>query len=130
MAHVRLHDCVCLPGLFADPIPCSCHNQSCCRFHRAQQLFWLRNAIARERGIAAYRAWVPLERIRPAHIPQEKWEQAFAWPPNNQPPDQPLIHRIFGGILFYGFLILFAAILLQAFTGFSVLTLLVELATR
>ena len=26
--------------------------------------FWLRNAIARERGIAAYRAWVPLERIR------------------------------------------------------------------
>ncbi|MEI9803588.1 MAG: hypothetical protein WDN48_02755 [Pseudolabrys sp.] len=28
--------------------------------------FWLRNAIARERGIAAYRAWVPLERIRPA----------------------------------------------------------------
>jgi hypothetical protein len=34
--------------------------------------FWLRNAIARERGIAAYRAWVPLERIRPANIPQEK----------------------------------------------------------
>src|ERR1700675_2661656 len=45
-------------------------------------LFWLRNAIARERGVAAYRAWVPLERIRPAHIPQEKWEQAFAGPAN------------------------------------------------
>jgi hypothetical protein len=29
-------------------------------------LFWLRNAIARERGIEAYRAWVPFERIRPA----------------------------------------------------------------
>ena len=28
--------------------------------------FWLRSAIARERGIAAYRAWLPLERIRPA----------------------------------------------------------------
>ena len=28
--------------------------------------FGLRNTIARERGIAAYRAWVPLERIRPA----------------------------------------------------------------
>ena len=39
--------------------------------------FWLRNAIARERGIAAYRAWVPLERIRPANIPQEKWEETF-----------------------------------------------------
>ena len=34
--------------------------------------FGLRNAIARERGIAAYRAWVPLERIRPVNIPQEK----------------------------------------------------------
>jgi hypothetical protein len=63
-------------------------------------LFWLRNAIARERGIEAYRAWVPLERIRPAHIPQEKWEQAFAWPANNQPPYPPLTHRIFRGILF------------------------------
>jgi hypothetical protein len=87
-------------------------------------LFWLRNAIARERGIEAYRAWVPFERIRPA------WEQAFAWPANNQPPYPPLTHRIFRGILFYGTLILFAAILLQAFTRFSVLTWLVELATR
>ncbi len=41
---------------------------------------WLRNTIAQERGIAAYRAWVPFERIRPAHIPQEKWEESFAWP--------------------------------------------------
>jgi hypothetical protein len=45
----------------------------------------LRNAIARERGIAAYRAWVPFERIRPASIPQERGEQTFAWPANNQP---------------------------------------------
>jgi len=29
--------------------------------------FGLRNAIARDRGIAAYRAWLPLERIRPTH---------------------------------------------------------------
>src|ERR1039458_6838270 len=48
--------------------------------------FGLRNAIARERGIAAYRACVPFERIRPANIPQEKWEEAFAWPANNKPP--------------------------------------------
>jgi hypothetical protein len=33
----------------------------------------LTNAIARERGIAAYRAWLPLERIRPADVPQPAW---------------------------------------------------------
>ena len=33
-------------------------------------MFWLRNAIARERGIIAYRAWVPLENIRPTNIRQ------------------------------------------------------------
>ena len=42
--------------------------------------FWLRNAIARERGIVAYSAWVPFERIRPANIPQGEWEERFAWP--------------------------------------------------
>src|SRR5271169_1499604 len=52
--------------------------------------FGLRNAIARERGIAAYRAWVPFERIRPANVPQEQWEAAFAWPPDNRPPYPPL----------------------------------------
>src|ERR1035437_7661179 len=66
-------------------------------------LFWLRNTIARERGIEAYRAWVPFERIRPAHIPQEKWEQAFAWPANNQPPYPPLTHRIFRGTVLWDF---------------------------
>jgi hypothetical protein len=46
--------------------------------------FGLRNAIARERGIVAYRAWVPFERIRPADIPQDEWEEAYAWPANNK----------------------------------------------
>ena len=46
--------------------------------------FWLRNAIARERGIAAYRAWVPFERIRPVNISQQQWEEAFAWPRQQQ----------------------------------------------
>src|ERR1700690_1942031 len=41
--------------------------------------FWLRTAIARERGIAAYQAWVPFEKIRPPHIPQPVWEETFAW---------------------------------------------------
>jgi len=85
-------------------------------------LFWLRSAIARERGIAAYRAWLPLERIRPAHCSQQEWEQQFAWPPNNQPPYQSLGHRVFRGIVFYGVLVLLVAILLQVFTRFSILT--------
>jgi hypothetical protein len=93
-------------------------------------LFWLRNAIARERGIAAYRAWLPFERIRPAHRAQQDWEQEFAWPPNNQPPYQSLTHRVFRGIVFYGALVLLAAILLQVFTRFSVLTWLFGVPTR
>jgi hypothetical protein len=93
-------------------------------------LFWLRNTIARERGIEAYRAWLPFERIRPEHIPQEKWEQAFAWPANNQPPYPSLTHRMFRGMLLYGILALVGAILLQEFTRFSVLTWLGGLVTR
>jgi hypothetical protein len=89
--------------------------------------FWLRTAIARERGIAAYRAWVPLERIRPANIPQEKWEETFAWPLNNEPPYPPLGQRILRGLMGYVVVILVAAILLQVFTPFPVLTWLREL---
>jgi hypothetical protein len=43
-------------------------------------LFGLRNAIARERGIAAYRAWVPFERIRSASIPQENGKRHLLGP--------------------------------------------------
>ena len=89
--------------------------------------FWLRNAIARERGIAAYRAWVPLERIRPVNIPQEKWEETFAWPANNEPPYPPLAQRILRGLVGYVVVILVAAALLQVFTPFPVLTWLGEL---
>jgi hypothetical protein len=84
--------------------------------------FWLRNTIARERGIAAYRAWVPLERIRPADIPQEKWEEAFAWPADNRPPYPPLARRILHGLLSYAIVILGVAALFQYFTPFPVLT--------
>jgi hypothetical protein len=55
---------------------------------------WLRTMIARERGIAAYRAWLPLERIRPDHISQQEWEATYAWPPGNQPPYPSLAIRI------------------------------------
>src|SRR5262249_12049962 len=91
-------------------------------------LFGLRNTIARERGIAAYRAWVPFERIRPASIPQKRWEEAFAWPANNQPPYAPLAERILRGAISYVVLGLIAAVLLQVFTPFPVLTWLGELA--
>ena len=93
-------------------------------------LFYLRNAIARERGIAAYRAWVPFERIRPVNIPQEKWEETFAWPPDNKPPYPPLAHRILRGMMIYVALILVAVVLLQVFTPFSVLTWLAALTKR
>ena len=92
-----------------------------------RNVFWLRNAIARERGIAAYRAWVPFERIRPANIPQEKWEEAFAWPANNKPPYPPLAQRMLRGVISYVAVVLVAAVLLQVLTPFPVLTWLVEL---
>ena len=82
--------------------------------------FWLRSAIARERGIAAYRAWLPLERIRPAHVPQEKWEETFAWPANNKPPYPPLAHRILRTTISYVIVVVGAAVLLQLFTPFPV----------
>lgn len=84
--------------------------------------FWLRNAIARERGIAAYRAWVPLERIRPANIPQEKWEEAFAWPADNKPPYPPLAQRMLLGVISNMAVVVAAAVLLQVFTPFPVMT--------
>jgi len=85
-------------------------------------LFYLRNAIARERGIAAYRAWVPFERIRPVNVPQEEWEETFAWPANNEPPYPALVHRILQAAISYVVVVLIAAVLLQVFTPFPVLT--------
>ena len=85
-------------------------------------VFGLRNAIARERGIAAYRAWVPFERIRPGNIPQEKWEEQFAWPADNKPPYPPLARRLVRGLISYLTVILGSAVLLQIFTPFPVLS--------
>ena len=92
--------------------------------------FGLRNAIARERGIAAYHAWVPFERIRPVNIPQEKWEETFAWPADNKPPYPPLAQRVLRGVISYVAVILVAAVLLQLFTPFPVLTWLAALTKR
>jgi hypothetical protein len=90
--------------------------------------FWLRNTIARERGIAAYRAWVPFERIRPADIPQQQWEEAFAWPADNRPPYPPLTQRMLLATISNVAVVLGLAVLLQVFTPFPVLTWLGQLA--
>ena len=89
--------------------------------------FWLRNAIARERGIEAYRAWVPFERIRPANVPQEKWEETFAWAANNKPPYLPLWQRTVRGVIGYVLVVPVAAVALQVFTPFPGLVWLSEL---
>jgi hypothetical protein len=91
-------------------------------FAGRSNFLYLRNAIARERGIEAYRAWLPLERIRPTHIPQRDWEETFAWPPDNRPPYPPLRHRIARAVLSYVVLVVIVALLLQFFTPFPVLT--------
>jgi len=85
-------------------------------------VFWLRNAIARERGIAAYRAWVPFEKIRPDDIPQPVWEEKFAWPADNSPPYLPLAQRVIRGIIGYVVVIAAIAAVLQEFTPFPVVT--------
>ena len=91
--------------------------------------FGLRYAIARERGIAAYRAWLPLERIRPRGIPQEQWEEMFAWPADNRPPYPSIAWRAGRALVTYVILVLIVAALLQAFTPFPALIWLGELAS-
>jgi hypothetical protein len=83
---------------------------------------WLRKTIARERGIAAYRAWVPLERIRPSDYPQSVWEEEFAWPAGDRPPYPPLGARIVRSAVGYAAVLAGAAVLLQFFTTYPVLT--------
>ena len=88
----------------------------------SSNFLWLRSTIARERGIAAYRAWLPLERIRPRDITQDKWEETFAWPPGNVAPYPPLLRRIARAVVIYALVFGGAAVLIQLFTPFPVLT--------
>jgi small-conductance mechanosensitive channel len=91
-------------------------------FVGATNLFWLRSTIARERGIAAYQAWEPFERIRPKTIPQQQWEETYAWPADNRPPYPPLPQRLLRGALSVVIVVVAVAVLLQLFTPFPVLT--------
>lgn len=85
-------------------------------------VFWLRNAIAHERGVEAYRAWEPLEKIRPAEVPQDVWEQRFAWPADDRPPYPNVAVRMLYEMASFVLVTLLIAALLQAFTPFPALS--------
>jgi hypothetical protein len=89
---------------------------------------WLRNSVARDRGIEAYRAWEPLDRIRPDNVTPEKWEETYAWPADNKPPYPPLAKRVLREVVSYIAVILILAALLQWLTPFPALSWLVRLA--
>jgi hypothetical protein len=91
---------------------------------------WLRNTIASQRGISAYRAWLPLERIRPDHVSQPEWEERFAWPADNRPPYQPLGRGLLLGAVVYVTGVAMVLILLQIFSPFPVLNWLGAAASR
>jgi hypothetical protein len=84
--------------------------------------FGLRSVIARERGIAAYRAWLPFERIRPSNVSQQEWEEAYAWPADNQPPYPSLWRRIVTALVGYLVLIIITLVVLQIFTPLPAVT--------
>jgi hypothetical protein len=87
-----------------------------------RNLFGIQSAVARERGIVAYRAWLPLEQIRPTHIAQQEWEEKYAWPADGRPPYPPFAQRFIRRIVGTAAGLLIIAVLLQAFTPFPVLT--------
>jgi hypothetical protein len=97
-------------------------------FAGRKNLFGLRNAIARERGIAAYRAWEPFEHIRPREISQSAWEERFAWPADNKPPYPSLWRRVLFETASLVIVVLVIAMLLQVFTPIPALSWLAAAA--
>jgi len=91
-------------------------------FAGRHNVFWLRDTIARERGIAAYRAWEPLEHIRPPDVPQPVWEERFAWPADDEPPYPSLWRRIAFEIASFVLIVLLILVLLQVFTPIPALS--------
>ena len=82
----------------------------------------MRGIIARERGARAYRAWLPLERIRPAHVSQRQWEETYAWPADDKPPYPPFGQRLLRGVAAYVLTLVALATLVQVFTPLPVLS--------
>jgi hypothetical protein len=102
----------------------------CVDFAGRNNVFWLRSAIAKERGIEAYRAWVPLEKIRPAQVRQQEWEETYAWPRDNKPPYPPLPQRMFRTIAAYLAVFFILIVLLQVLTPLPALRWLVDAVKR
>jgi hypothetical protein len=94
----------------------------CVDFAGRHNFLGLRNAIARERGIAAYRAWEPLEHIRPRGVPQPVWEERFAWPTNDEPPYPSLWRRALFELASFVLVVLLVFVLLQVFTPIPALS--------
>lgn len=90
-------------------------------------LFWLRNVIAKERGITAYRAWLPLERIRPSQVPQSVWEERYGWPADNSPPYPNLLHRFIRHLISSLIAIIVISLIIEAYTPFPIFTWIVQL---
>ncbi|WP_407165942.1 hypothetical protein [Bradyrhizobium sp. ORS 111] len=124
LADIRLHDRVCVSYVLVDALDLRHGSAVPDRFCGPKEL-WSRNPIARSRGIAAYRAWLPLERIRPAHISQQAWEEQFAWPPHNKPPYLPLGQRVLRASVVYTLVVVLLLVGLQFFTPFHVFSWLV-----
>jgi hypothetical protein len=93
-------------------------------------VLYLRHAVARERGIEAYRAWLPLESIRPTSIPQETWEETYAWPADNKPPYPPRIYQFMRAVAIYVVAVAVVAVLLQEFTPFAAVNWLGAMAKK
>jgi hypothetical protein len=55
-------------------------------------------------------------------VPQDIWEERFAWPADNRPPYPPLWRRVMRALLMYTLVLAVLAALLQAFTPLPVLT--------
>ena len=99
-------------------------------FAGRRNIFWLRSAIARDRGIDAYRAWLPLEKIRPTQVRQQEWEETYAWPRDNKPPYPPLPQRVLRTIAAYLGAFFILIVLLQVLTPLPALAWLVDALKR
>jgi hypothetical protein len=99
-------------------------------FAGRKNVFWLRSTIARERGIDAYRAWLPLEKIRPAQVRQQEWEETYAWPRDNKPPYPPLPKRMLRTIAAYLGVFFILIVLLQVLTPLPAFRWLVDVVKR
>jgi hypothetical protein len=71
-----------------------------------------------------------LESIRPASIPQERWEETYAWPLDNKPPYPPRIYQFMRAVAIYVVAVAIIAVLLQELTPFAAVNWLGAMAKK